>query len=213
MQTSLLICLIVFVLILIILEKFLAFKTLIRICLSLGIIWVYLKLISDGKPIGLASLILTVALVIVNVVIKDGLNRKALTEVLSVLIVSVGTSGIVWFICRTVEFKSFQEEVMRFNGVRSPNGVMFGIYMIATLGVFMDIISRMIFHLDDKRDKTVDVTWKKEFKLGIDIGKRYIAEKINMIIFMVLSVSLFPICMNINNDKSLYEILRYYRNI
>ena len=208
MQTSLLICLIVFVIILIFLEKFSAIKTLIRIALSLGIVWLYIKSISAGKSIGIASLVVAIALVTINIIIKNGINRKALTEIVSVLIVSIGTSGIVWFICRKVRFKSFQDEVMRFNGVRSPNGVMFGIYMIATLGVFMDIISRIIYHLDDQRDKTVDVTWKEEFKMGNEIGKKYITEKINMIIFMVLSVSLFPICANINNDKSFYEIIR-----
>lgn len=134
------------------------------------------------------------------------MHKKSISEIMSVLIVSVGTGGVVWFICRSVKLKAFQNEVMRFNGVRSPNGVMFGIYMIATLGIFMDIISKMICDLDDIKDKTVDVPWIDEFKSGIGIGKKYVAEKINMIIFVVLSVSLFSICANINNDKSFSEI-------
>ena len=204
MQTSLIICLAVFLVLLILIEKLSSIKTIIRIALSLGIIWLYIKFITDGKSIGITSLLVGIALVVVNVVIKSGINRKSFSEILSVLIVSIATGGIVWLICRRV---GFQDEVMRFNGVRSPNGVMFGIYIIATLGIFMDIISRMIYHLDDERDKTVDVTWRNEFKIGIEIGRKYIAEKINMIIFMVLSVSLFPICASVNNDKSFYEII------
>ena len=83
---------------------------------------------------------------------------------------------------------------------------MFGIYLVATLGIFMDIISRMIYHLDDERDKTVDISWKDQFQAGIKIGKGYVAEKINMVIFMVLSVALFPICQNINNDKNFFQM-------
>lgn len=70
MQTSLIICLIVFVIILIILEKISAIKILIRLALSIGIIWIYLKSIVDGKSIGIASLIVSISLVVINVVIE-----------------------------------------------------------------------------------------------------------------------------------------------
>ena len=206
MQISLLICLIVLILLLIALERFSVIKILIRLILSISVIYFYVKSIADGKPIGVASLILVIILATINILIKNGIHKKSFSELISVLVVSLGTSGIVWLICRKVNLKSFQDEIMRFNGVRSSNGVMFGIYMIATLGIFMDIISRMIYHLDDERDKTVDISWKEQFKSGIKIGKEYIAEKINMVIFLILSVSLFPICMNINSDKSFFQI-------
>ena len=206
MQTSLIICLIGFILILIAIQKLSAIKTLIRLILNLVIIYFYIKSIANGKSIGMTSLIITIILVTINIIIKNGLHKKNFSELISVLAVSITTSGMVWFICRKVSLKSFQDEVMRFNGVRSPNGVMFGIYMIATLGIFMDIISRMIYHLDNERDKTVDISWKEQFKIGIQVGKDYIAEKINMVVFMVLSVSLFPICTNINNDKNFFQI-------
>ena len=70
----------------------------------------------------------------------------------------------------------------------------------------MDISSKMIFELDSKKDKTATTPWKDQFKEGIEIGRINICEKINMIILIILSLSLFPICKNINSDKSFSEI-------
>ncbi len=159
-----------------------------------------------GKSIGVYSFILVVAIATTNIAIKNGIHKKTFSELLSVIATSGITGLIVWFVCKKVDLKLFQDEVMRFNGVRSSSGVMFGLYVISTLGIFMEVVSRLIYHLDSEKDKTLDVSWKEQFKTGIDIGKKYINEKINEIIFIILSVSLFPICMNINNDMKFAEI-------
>ena len=74
----------------------------------------------------------------------------------------------------------------------------------------MDIVSRINYHLDEEKDKTADITWKEQFLKGIEIGRKYIGEKINTIIFMILGVSLFSICMNINRDIKIYDMLKQH---
>ena len=99
------------------------------------------------------------------------------------------TSLIIWMICKNIESKFFQDVIMKLNGVKTPARAIFGIYSIAILGIFMDIISNIISNLDEKKDKTL-----------------YIGEKINIIILIVLSILLFPIAMNINNNMSFIQI-------
>ena len=70
----------------------------------------------------------------------------------------------------------------------------------------MDIISKIIFELDNQKDKTVDTPWKEQFVQGINIGRNILSEKINMIIFILLGVSLFPICVNINKGLNFSEL-------
>ncbi len=210
MQINLIILLVAFLVLLVVLERFNSLKTLLRLILTIAFICIYCKEIADGKTIGIASLILVVGLSAVNILIKNGIHKKTLSELISVLITSFATGLIVWLVSRRAKLNLFKDEVMRFNGVRSPNGVMFGLYIIVTLGIFMDIVSRINYHLDEEKDKTADITWKEQFLKGIEIGRKYIGEKINTIIFMILGVSLFSICMNINRDIKIYDMLKQH---
>ena len=207
MQTSLLGCLIAFLVILILLERTASIKIFMRLCFSLGILYGYIRAVSNGKSIILFSSLAVLALSFVNIFIKNGVHKKSFSELFSVLMTTMITSGIVWVICKNVQPKIFQDEMMRFNGIKKAENAIFGVTMMGTLGIFMDIISRIIFRLDEQKEKTVDTPWKVQFKEGIEIGKVFIVEKINMIILILLGVSLFPICLNINNGKSFTEIL------
>lgn len=159
-----------------------------------------------GDSIGIYTCLLIIALSAINIFINEGIHRKTFSMLVSVLLVSGVTGLIIWLICRGLNLNLYQDEVMRFNGIRSASGVVLSLYLIFTLGIFIDIISTMINYLDDEKDKTVDVGLKEQFIGGLEITKKYIGEKINMIIFAVLSVSLFSICVNINNDMKFFEI-------
>ena len=165
-----------------------------------------LKLSLDGKSIILSSMIFAFAFSVINIFIKDGIHKEAFSELISVLITSFVTSGIVFIICKNANVKIFKNEIMAFNGVKNSESAIFGIYMITTLGIFMEVISRIIFDLNNNKDKTVDTPWKEQFKQGIDIGKNYISEKTNLIILILLGVSLFLICSNINKGMKVSEI-------
>lgn len=137
---------------------------------------------------------------------KNGICKKSLSEFFSVLIMTGITSSIILINCKNVESKLFKDVIMKINGVKSFETAIFGIYIISILGVFMDIISTVISDLDEHKDKTADIPWKIQFKKGIENESRYVNEKINMIILIILSISLFPIAMNINNDMSFIKI-------
>lgn len=206
MQTSLIACIIVFLILLVLLERLHSIKIIIRLVLSLGLMYGYIKAIAQGKSIILFSGLLVILLSFINIFIKNGIHRKSFSELISVWITTGITSCIIYFICKNVNPKIYQDEIMSFNGLKKPENAMFGIFMIATLGVFMDIVSRIIYCLDEQKDKTVDTPWGEQFKQGIELGRKFVSEKINMIVLILLSVSLFPICVNINKNMNFIEI-------
>ena len=201
------VCLVVFLILLICLERLQSIKIIIRLVISLLMIYGYMKLLVDGKSIIVLSIGFTLLFAVMNILIQNGLQKKALSEVLSVLITSGITSIVVFDIFQKTNLKIYQEEMMRFNGLKSYTNILLGIFLVISLGVYMDMVSKVIFHLDRQRDKTIDTPWKEEFKQGMEIGKNYIAEKWNMIILGLFSVLLFPICNAINRGIEWMEII------
>ena len=201
------VCLLVFLILLICLERLQSIKIIIRLALSLLVIYGYMKLLVSGKSIVILSIGFTAVLAGMNILIQNGLQRKALSEILSVLMTSGITSMIVFNIFQRMNLKIYQEEMMRFNGLKNQTNILLGIFLIVSLGAYMDMVSKIIFHLDNQRDKTIDTPWKEEFKQGIELGKNYIAEKWNMIILVLFSILVFPICNAINKGTEWMDII------
>ena len=109
MQTSLLICFIVFLIMLVLLEKLSSIKIFIRLFLSLAIIYGYIKAVVAGKSIMIYSSLLVVVLSFVNIFIKNGIQKKSFSELVSVLITTFFTSGMIWMICKKINPKLFQD--------------------------------------------------------------------------------------------------------
>ena len=70
MQTVLIMCLVIFLILLVLLERLQSIKIIIRVLLSLAAIYVYIKAVAGGKSIVLSSIILTLALSIINILIQ-----------------------------------------------------------------------------------------------------------------------------------------------
>ena len=207
MQTTLIVSLIIFVIFFICIERWQSIKTIIRLLLSLLIVYGYMKLLVSGKPIVILSIGFVLLFAAINVLIQNGIQRKSLSELLAVLITSGITSVVIFGIFQKMNLKIYQEEIMRFNGLKNQANILFGISLIISLGIYMDMISKIVFHLDSQRDKTVDTPWKEQFKQGIELGKVYIAEKWNMIVLGLLVILLFPICNAMNKGMKLVNII------
>ena len=162
----------------------------------------------NGKSLVLSSFLVVICFSIINIFIKIGINKRSLSEFISVLITSFITSLIIWIVCKISNLKIYNDLIIKFEGVKNVQNIVASLYIIITLGIFMDIISIINYNLNEKKDKTIDISWKKQFVEGIEIGKKYVFEKINSIIFILLSVSLFPIAMNINKGMSFAEICK-----
>lgn len=206
MQTSLIMCLVIFIMLLILLERLQSIKLIIKLSLSLVAIYGYIEAIAGGKSIVLSSIILTFVLAVINIFIQNGIRRRSFTELIAVLVISGITGVAVFGIFQKFNPRIYKDEIMTFNGLKNQANTILGISLVVTLGVYMDMISKIIFHLDAQKDKTVDTPWLEQFKQGIELGKVYIGEKTNMITLVLLGVLLFPICTNINKGTKLAEV-------
>lgn len=166
-----------------------------------------MRAIVSGKSMILFSIIVTCGIAGINILIKDGISRKSFSELLSIFITSGITSGVVFWICKNTNPKIYQDEMMRFNGIKSSANAIVGIFMLVTLGIYMDIISRIIFRLDDQKDRTDDTPLKELFEQGMELGKKYIVEKVNMIVLVLASVLLFFVCASMNRGMGFSEII------
>ena len=206
MQTSLTVFFILFLISLILVERKYSLKIIVRFILGLIAVSFYVNAIVEGKSIIVFSILLVIVLSIINVFIKNGIHRISFSELLSVIITSIVSSILVLLICKSFELNMFQDEIMLLNGIKESENALFGIFMVGTLGINMDIIAKLISSLDSEKDKTEDVLWKKQFVQGVNIGRTILSEKINMIMLILLGVSLFPICKNVNKGMNFEEL-------
>lgn len=206
MQTSLIITLVILVIFLIVLERIHSINVLIRLCLSAAVMYGYIKMMVEGKSMILFSILATSVIAVIHIFIKNGIHRKSFSEFISVFVTMSITSITFFFLCKKWNMNLFQSEIKSLNGVRKTENAILGLFLIGSLGIYMDIISRMIFHLDEQKDKTIDTPWKEQFKQGIEIGRGYIDEKINTILLIVFSAAIFPICLSINKGVTFAKI-------
>ena len=75
MQTSLIVCLIIFLVGLILIERIHSIKIIIRFILSLVAVSAYVNAIVDGKSIIGFSILLVFILAVINIYIKNGMHR------------------------------------------------------------------------------------------------------------------------------------------
>ena len=207
MRTSLIICFVIFFIILVLLKRLSSIKLLIRMLLNFAVIYGYIRIIVSGNPIIPFSILAGLVLIILNIFIKSGINRKSFSEVISVLLVTSITSVGIYVISKLTNIKLFKNEIMLFNGIKKSENAVLGLFIILGVGIFMDMISRIVFRLDEQKDKTADISLKEQFNKGIEIGNEFIIEKINMISLILLSVLVFPICNGINKGDKFVDIL------
>lgn len=206
MQTSLIISVVVFLVFLIALERLHSIKIIIRLAISLALIYGYIMAISEGKSMILFSMLLVALLTITNAIIKEGFHKKTFTEIISVLFTTTITSHILFLICKKANLNIYHGEIQSFNGIKRPENAVACIFMITTLGIYMDIISRIIFRLDEKKNKTQDVPWKDQFKEGMEIGRLAVREKANSLLILGLGIGILPICVYLHKGTKFFDI-------
>lgn len=91
--------------------------------------------------------------------------------------------------------------------INISQNIIYGMATIIFLGIFLDIISKIIYILDEQKDKTQDVEWKEQFKIGVDVGKELIIERLNGVFLIFAGIVLITVCINMLKGYSILEIL------
>lgn len=202
-------CLIAFIVVLIIIEQKSSIKVLLRLITTLLVLYfIYVKGVINKANIVILTVLVTFIISFINIFIKEGIHRKSFTELISVMITSLIIGGITFGISFRVDLKiSYENEFIKINEFKYSSEVVFAIAVVALLGIYMDIISRITGKLDEEKDKAQDVTWKEQFKDGILIGRELISEKISMLFLLFTGLTLVPICLYMNKGYNFIQIL------
>ncbi|MCI8310229.1 MAG: YibE/F family protein [Clostridia bacterium] len=200
-QYYILFAIIVFIVSIIIIEKKSCIKNLIRYVLTILILYyIYIKAIINDKNIWILTGIVSFLIVTMNILIKEGIHRKSFSEVISILSTS--------FICGFIVFIiGSNTNVIGMYKSNLSNNIILGMAVTIFLGIFIDIVPRIISRLDLEKDKAQDIDWKEQFKIGVIVGKEVISEKINVLFLLFAGITLIPMCYYLKNGYKLNDIL------
>lgn len=190
-------------------EKKSSIKILLRLFLTAILSYfIYIKAIINGQNIILFTVIVTFLIVTLNILIKDGIHRRAISEIISVLIISMLCSILVFIVCLQTEIIVIDEKsYTNLTDVNLDKSIVFGVVALVFLGIYMDIVSKIILRLDEEKDRAQDITWKDQFKTGIDIGKELIIENINMIFLVFAGSTILSVCLYLKNGYTVNQLL------
>ena len=172
--------LVLFFILLVIIEKKSSIKIILRIVLTIASLCIIYKIgIVNNINVAILTIFLVFIISFINVFIKDGVHKKAFSEWFSVMILTLLIGISIFVICKLSGVELLYQDIEIIIGIE---GFEFSIAVMTILGVYLDIVSRIISKLDNEKDRTEDTNWKKEFKNGMTIGKELINEKISILI-------------------------------
>ncbi len=200
--------LLILTILLIFIERKSSVKILLRAILTIVILYfVLIRGVTNGHNFIILSGTTVFLISFVNIFIKDGIHQRSFAELLSVLFTSFFTCTVIFIICFVTKIDlGYKDKVLDLTGIFGSKSLVFSMSIIALLGIYMDIISRITMRLDDEKNKTEDIKMKEQFKIGMTIGKEFISEKINMLFLIFIGVAILPICGYISNGYNIMEI-------
>ena len=199
---------IIFVVLLAFIERLKTLKIVLRVLITTIIIYfVFINMIARDYSIVLTSILAILLIAISNVLIKNGIKRKAFAELISVLIMTAFVTIATYIVARIYNIQLLNDSLQRFKVFSNNNHNIFAVGSLLFLGIFMDIISSFVIRLDDSKDKTIDISLKEQFKTGLKIGKELITEKFNMIFLIFIGISILTICVFIKDGFASLELI------
>lgn len=197
---------IIFLILLVIIERKSSIKIILRAALTIvALYFIYAKGVLNNVSLAFLTILVVFLISFINIFIKEGLHRKSFAQLISVIVTTLMTGVLILIICKiTGSHILYKDDALESNKI---SGMEFSISVVAMLGIFIDIISRITNKIDSEKDKTTDVNWKDQFKVGMLAGRELISEKINMLFLIFAGITLLPICMYISNGYTISQIL------
>jgi uncharacterized membrane protein len=135
---------------LIVIERKSSIKILARLLITILTVYLgYVKAIVNNQNIVVFTIIVTFLLITLNILIKEGIHRKAFLEIISVLIISIICGVAVLIISLSTGITVVDNnKYIELEDKSIDKNIIFGIVILALLGIFMDIVSRITSCLD-----------------------------------------------------------------
>ena len=174
--------------------------------------FIFLKMIMAGYSPVLSCLIFTLIVTVLTIPMIHGFNKKSLSAITAIF------TGYVLSICIAFLFKDISSlgntpgEEFRILGVMYPSiglsDILIASLFMGAIGALIDTaisISSAIFEAVNKHTRQ---TFKKVYKIGMEVGKDVLGSMINTLLFAYLASALpFLILISLNQGNTLSELI------
>ena len=183
------------------------------VLISLGLFYlIFLKMIGlDFSPL-LACFIFIIIITLLTIPLIHGFNKKALSAIIAIFVGYLFSIAIAYYFRELSQLGNTPGEEFRLLGIMYPNinlsEILIASLFIGAVGALIDTaisISSAIFEAIE--EKTAH-TFKKVYKIGMEVGKDILGSMINTLLFAYIAASLpFLILISLSQGSTLSEFI------
>lgn len=199
-------------------------SALLGLAFTLFSIWFFLiPLIQRGFPVILSAILLVSVTACVSLIFLNGFSKKTLIAVIG-CVGGVGMAGLMAVLAGKISpingfnMPEAEELVLRSGDQLKISGLMVSGILISALGAVMDVALMIASSLGELKDMNPQVTRKRLFKSGLNIGRDAMGTMANTLILAFAGVSLnmlllfrifdYPYLQMMNSDLITLEIIQ-----
>lgn len=179
----------IFIVLLYLLGRKRGLLTLLTIIINSGIFYAGINLYLKGINLLFLCFIISIISTIISLSIVNGINKKTLSEVISIIISILILSLIVITTCKITNYSGINFTELNFLTVPYEDIFMAGI-LIGGLGAIMDVSMTIVSSISELIEKNPKITKKALRKSGKAISKDIMGTMINVLFFTYLCSNL-----------------------
>jgi uncharacterized membrane protein len=212
-QNGLLYILIIFAVITIIVARKKGITSILSVLISLSLFYfIFLRMISLGySPIS-SCLIFVFVVTLLTIPLIHGFNKKSLSAIIAIFI------GYIISICISFLFRDLAQlgnspgEEFRMLGIMYPNiglsDILIASLFMGAIGALIDTAISIASAIFEAIKEHANQTFKKVYKIGMEVGKDILGSMINTLLFAYLASALpFLILISLSQGSTLSELL------
>lgn len=174
--------------------------------------FIFLKMIAAGHSPILSCLIFVAVVTILTIPLIHGFNRKSLSAIIAIFIGYIGSIFIAFLFRDLAQLGNTPGEEFRLLNIMYPtirlSDILIASLFMGAIGALIDTaisISSAIFEAIEKHAKQ---TFKKIYKIGMEVGKDVLGSMINTLLFAYLASALpFLILISLSQASTLSELI------
>ncbi len=212
-QNGILYIFIIFAAVTIIIARGKGVTAIISVALSLALFYlVFLKMITVGISPIVACLVFVLIVTILTIPLIHGFNRKALSAIIAILIGYIASVFITYVFRELSQLGNTPGEEFRLLKIMyheiSISDILIASLFMGAVGALIDTavsISSAIFEAIEENGKQ---TFKKVYKIGMEVGKDVLGSMINTLLFAYLASALpFLILISLSQASTITELV------
>ncbi|MBT3864440.1 YibE/F family protein [Candidatus Peregrinibacteria bacterium] len=212
-QNGLLYIFIIFAAITVIIARKKGLTSILSVIISLALFYfIFLKMIIIGLSPVLACLIFVLVVTLLTIPLIHGFNKKSLSAIIAILIGYIISIFIAFLFRDISQLGNTPGEEFRMLGIMYPNislsDILIASLFMGAIGALIDTAISIASAVFEAIKDHTNQTFKKVYKIGMEVGKDILGSMINTLLFAYLASALpFLILISLSRGSTLSELL------